>query len=431
MGVPEPVRRSAAVRDRLPALRDRTVAAIRARLDNPPVDYPPSVILLADAAMLSIAIAAGFQRHAYLPTLLPVIAVGLLLGALALFTFTAVEPTPATLGLPALAATAALLAQPVEGDFAPFILVVAVGEIAAVTPKRLSVPSALVALALLIGFDLAGNLEWLDTGLAGLPMYCVGVLLGWMCGEMLRNQRRFLYQERAYQAIRSAQAADEERRRIAREVHDVIAHSLSITLLHLTAARRALQTDEDVTEATEALVDAERLGRQAMADIRRTVGLLDTRPASPAPEPGVGEIADLVGDFVRAGLDLSFRTEGDPDAVSAAAGLGLYRIGQESLANVAKHAPGASGAVRLAVGAGHVTLTVRNSLPSGRAGDPAGMGVTGMRRRAELLGGELSAGARDGYWTVRARVPLAEARSGGCCPVRGALDSGIADRERR
>ncbi|MEV0360220.1 histidine kinase [Nocardia sp. NPDC050697] len=412
MGVPGPVRRIAAVRDRLPALRDRTIAAIRARLDNPPVDYPPSVILLADAAMLSIAIAAGFQRHAYLPTVLPVIAVGLLLGSLGLFTFTAVEPTPLTLGLPALIATAVLLAQPVEGDFAPFILVVAVGEIAAVTPKRVSVPSALVALALLIGFDLAGKLAWLDTGLAGLPMYCVGVLLGWMCGEMLRNQRRFLYQERAYQAIRSAQAADEERRRIAREVHDVIAHSLSITLLHLTAARRALQTDEDVTEATEALVDAERLGRQAMADIRRTVGLLDTRPASPAPEPGVGEIADLVGDFVRAGLDLSFRTEGDPDAVSAAAGLGLYRIGQESLANVAKHAPGATGSVRLAVGSGHVTLTVRNSLPAGRAGDPAGMGVTGMRRRAELLGGELSAGARDGHWTVRARVPLAEQR--GC-----------------
>lgn len=422
MGAPPPERRTAAVRDRLPALRDRTIAAVRARLDNPPVDYPPSVILAADAAMLSIAVAAGFQRHAYLPTALPVIAVGLLLGSLALFTFTAVEPTPITLGLPALIATAVLLAQPVEGDFAPFILVVAVGEVAAVTQRRVSVPSALVALALLIGFDLAGNLEWIDTGLAGLPMYCVGVLLGWMCGEMLRNQRRFLYQERAYQAIRSAQAADEERRRIAREVHDVIAHSLSITLLHLTAARRALQTDEDVTEATEALVDAERLGRQAMADIRRTVGLLDTRPASPAPEPGVGEIADLVADFVRAGLDLSFRTEGDPEAVSAAAGLGLYRIGQESLANVAKHAPGATGSVRLAVGAAHATLTVRNSLPPGRAGDPDGMGVSGMRRRAELLGGELSAGAGDGHWTVRARVPLAEARSTACCPVRGAVE---------
>ncbi|MFC8043909.1 sensor histidine kinase [Nocardia sp. NPDC057353] len=410
-----PVRRSAAVRGGLPALRDRAAATIRARLANPPVDYPPSVILAADAAMLSIAVAAGFQRHAYLPTVLPVIAVGLLLGSLALFTFTAVEPTPLTLGLPALAATAVLLAQPVDGDFAPFILVVAVGEIAACTQRRASVPSALVAVALLAAFGAAS-----EGGLPGLPMYCVGVLLGWMCGEMLRNQRRFLYQERAYQAIRSAQAADEERRRIAREVHDVIAHSLSITLLHLTAARRALQTDEDVAEATEALVDAERLGRQAMADIRRTVGLLDARPASPAPEPGVGEIADLVGDFVRAGLRLSFHAEGDLGAVSAAAGLGLYRIGQESLANVAKHAPGATGEVRLAVGAAHATLTVRNSLPPGWTGEPAGMGVTGMRRRAELLGGELDAGAAGGYWTVRVTVPLAEQRPGGYCAVRGA-----------
>lgn len=412
-------------RRRIAALRDRTAGEVRRRLDKAPVDYPPSVILSADAAMLSIAVAAGFQRHAYFPTVLPVIAVGLLLGELALIAFTPMVPTPLSLGLPALAAAAVLLAQPVDGDFAPFILVVAAGQIAAIIPKRRSFVAALVALAELVAFDLAGNLVGGSEHfrLEGLPMYAIGVLLGWMCGAMLYDQRRFLYQERAYQRIRSTRAADEERRRIAREVHDVIAHSLSITLLHLTAARRALQTDEDVTEATEALIDAERLGRQAMADIRRTVGLLDARPAGSAPEPGVDGLADLVDDFVRAGLDLGYRATGDPAAVSAATGLGLYRIGQESLANIAKHAPGASGAVELVVGARHVTLTVRNTLPAGAgtAGSAGrGMGIAGMRHRAELLGGALTAGAEAGHWVVRAAVPLTESSSGPWRPAPAA-----------
>ena len=128
-------------------------------------------------------------------------------------------------------------------------------------------------------------LSWQNIGLMA-----IGILLGMFVGVLLQYQRRFLYQERENQAIRSGKAADEERRRIAREVHDVIAHSLSITLLHLTAARRALQTDDDPTEAVEALVEAERLGRQAMADIRRTVGMLDAGPAQMAPEPGAADI---------------------------------------------------------------------------------------------------------------------------------------------
>ncbi len=94
-------------------------------------------------------------------------------------------------------------------------------------------------------------------------------------------------------------AAADERRRIAREVHDVIAHSLSVTLLHVTGARRGLQQDRDIDDAVEALEQAEHLGRQAMADIRRTVGLLDGALMSLAPEPGVDDIHCLVDDFVR------------------------------------------------------------------------------------------------------------------------------------
>src|SRR5690606_20404916 len=254
-------------------------------------------------------------------------------------------------------------------------------------------------------------------------MYSAGVALGWMVGVMLRYQRHFLYQERESQAIRAEQAADEERRRIAREVHDVIAHSLSITLLHLTAARHALQTDRDVDEAVEALVDAERLGRQAMADIRRTVGLLGERSTSSAPEPGVRDLPELIADFTKAGLRFDeIRIDEHLDAVSAAVGLAIYRIGQESLANVVKHAPGASVAVELRVRAGTALLRVDNTLPGGPAADRGGgMGLSGMRQRAGLLGGELAAGPVGGGWSVRAVFPIDAAARGASCRL-AALD---------
>lgn len=168
----------------------------------------------------------------------------------------------------------------------------------------------------------------------------------------------------------------------------------------------------------EALTDAERLGRQAMADIRRTVGLLDARPWKQVPEPGVEDITDLVGDFVRAGLDVRYEHDGDLGAVSPAVGLALYRIGQESLANVVKHAHGASASVRLAVDDTMVTLTVHNTLPAGLPPQRgAGMGVSGMRQRAELLGGRMTVGPSDHGWSVRAGIPLAPGRGGFSCSI--------------
>ena len=137
-------------------------------------------------------------------------------------------------------------------------------------------------------------------------------------------------------------------------MHDVIAHSLSVTLLHVTGARHALQQDRDIDDAVGALSDAERLGRQAMADIRRTVGLLEagrTNGSSPTmtPEPGIADIPELINDFVQAGLPITLRTDGEPDQVSAAVGLALYRITQESLANIAKHAPASKAQVGLVI----------------------------------------------------------------------------------
>lgn len=417
-----PVGQRGRVRNRCVAFVRNPVAAVRDNLEQLPFDYPPSLMIGADAALAVVGVAATIQRHGYFPTVLPLLAMMLAFATVPLFCLFGITPTPGLLAVTGLAATATFLAQSVSADFAPFVLMVVVAEIAAIAPTRWSALFAVVAALELVAFDAAGHVQWSADGvrLQGLPMYIVGVALGWLVGMMLQYQRKFLYQERESQAIRAAQAASEERRRIAREVHDVIAHSLSITLLHLTAARHALQTDRDVDDAVEALVDAERLGRQAMADIRRTIGLLDAAPARLVPEPGIGDIEDLVGDFVRAGLDVRCTREGDLGAVSAGVGLALYRIGQESLANVVKHAPGASARVRLAVDAAAVRMVVDNTVPSGQPRDAGGgMGLSGMRQRAELLGGRITAGPREDGWTVRAEFPLTTSRGWMLCSGSG------------
>jgi signal transduction histidine kinase len=233
-------------------------------------------------------------------------------------------------------------------------------------------------------------------------------------GYLMRTQQKLMIKQDEAQAALAEHAAADERRRIAREVHDVIAHLLSVTLLHVTGARRALQQDRDVDDAVEALEDAERLGRQAMADIRRTVGLLDGAPMKVSPEPGVDDIARLVDDFSRAGLNVSMRTDGSTERVSAAVGLALYRITQESLANIAKHASNSKSIVVLVISRLTVKLIIINELPRAVSADraPEGRGMQGMRHRVELLGGVIDIGPVDKEWSVCADIPLSDGRDG-------------------
>ncbi len=365
--------------------------------------YPVPVVAVFDVMLLVIATVAVIQRYqsGYWPSLLPILAMALTYITGPMYAFFGIFPKPLIITVLNMASAAVFLSQPVPSDAAPFVLIIAVGEIAALTVPLASLPVAAAMIAELAYFQSIGHVD------QGLPLYAVAVLCGWMTGQFMNFQRRYLYQERENQEVRTAAAADEERRRIAREVHDVIAHSLSITLLHVTAARHALQTDRDVDEAIDALTDAERLGRQAMADIRRTVGLLDQRPALHKPEPGLDDIAELVTDFVRAGMEVDYRMSGDSSAVSAGMGLALYRISQESLANIAKHAPGASARLRIQLCAKDISVEIRNTLPTGAALRPGrGMGIDGMRQRAVLLGGELQAGPVDDGWRVFARIPM-------------------------
>lgn len=300
------------------------------------------------------------------------------------------------------------MSAPIEGDFAPVLLGLVTGVIGSMTSIRGGMLAVGTAAAILGAAVSMGRVDtpWLYLSFIGI---------GWLVGYLMRIQQQLLIEQRDAQQKLAEHAAADERRRIAREVHDVIAHSLSVTLLHVTGARRGLQQDRDVDEAVEALEQAERLGRQAMADIRRTVGLLDDALGKVAPEPGASDIPTLVDDFVRAGLAVSLDVSGPQDRISAASGLALYRIAQESLANIAKHAPDAPAHMKLTVAQDSAMLTVTNRLPVPVAAHRVdGRGMRGMRQRVELLDGTITAGPADDGWVVRATIPLDDDP----CPIR-------------
>jgi signal transduction histidine kinase len=384
---------------------------IQRRGDLIPVGHSWATVLVTDTTMVLILVGSILQRPQIdLPAGL--VAAALALVPFLLFLVSGLKFSPALVWITAWIAAAILLfatSTPVAGDFAPLLLVLLAGMVGSQTQPSYGALAAASAAVLLIAATAAHRL-----GI--LTMYLSILALGWLVGYLMRTQAQLLIKQQEMQADLSEHAAADERRRIAREVHDVIAHSLSVTLLHVTGARRALQQDRDIDDAVGALSDAERLGRQAMADIRRTVGLLEagrTNGSSPtmAPEPGIADIPELINDFVQAGLPITLRTDGEPDLVSAAVGLALYRITQESLANIAKHAPASKAQVDLVISPTTASLSVINEVPvTVPAASPSqsGRGLTGMRQRVELLGGVIDAGRCSQGWSVRTQIPLLE-----------------------
>jgi signal transduction histidine kinase len=385
-------------------VRDR----IRQRGELIPLGFSWAIVIATDVAMVLVIVVATVQRPA--ADLVPALAASLVaVCPFVLFFTTGVRFNPALISATALTATAIFLfgtSTPIPGDFAPLSLVLMVGAVGSLASPGGGLLATALAIALL---GTASAMHRLD----GIAMYLSIITMGWLVGFLLRTQRQLLITQNEMQADLAAHAATDERRRIAREVHDVIAHSLTVTLLHVTGARRGLQQDRDIDDAVDALRDAERLGRQAMADIRRTVGLLDEGRPRTTPEPGIGDIQTLVDDFRQAGLALTFDTEGPLDRVSAAVGLALYRIAQESLTNVAKHAPGSKTTVQLGVSCSTARLTVANELRASFIAQPGGdgRGLSGMRQRVELLGGAIQTGRVGDDWSVRVGVPLTSVES--------------------
>lgn len=201
------------------------------------------------------------------------------------------------------------------------------------------------------------------------------------------------------------QAAAEERRRIAQDVHDVVAHTLAITMLHITAARMAVRRSSP-EDAEEALEEAERHGRASLNDIRSIVRLLrsDSASAVDAAQPGLSDVEALTESYRAAGLPVRLSLAIDGSPASPTAELALYRVLQEALANAARHGSGPA-TVDLHVTDGAMSLSVDNPLHQQTAQPSQGSGLIGMRERIAAAGGTIEAGVRNGRWIVRAVVP--------------------------
>jgi signal transduction histidine kinase len=274
----------------------------------------------------------------------------------------------------------------------------AVGSLAAARPPHVS----LLGLAALEGLAAVNFL----TATVEDSVFTMGLAVGaWALGEAARN-RRATSQEEARRAV------SEEQARIARELHDVIAHSVSVIVVQASAADDVFDSRPD--QARAALRSIEQAGREALAELRRL--LSGVRPDVPVdadptrPQPGLDRLDELAEPLRAGGLDVEVRREGRAAAaLPAGVDLSAYRIIQEALTNTLRHARARRAEVTVRYGTDSLELDVRDDgrgVPGGDA-NAGGHGLVGMRERAALLGGTLEAGPLEGGgYRVHARLPL-------------------------
>ena len=289
-----------------------------------------------------------------------------------------------------------------------------VGHAAAVLHARLGAIIALVAtlIVLVSGFAYVpspweGFFYLLVTGAA----WGVGTLVRQM-QERSRELQVLAARLAAQQEAVAASAVVAERSRIAREVHDSVAHSVSVMVLQMGGLRRLLP---DKPEAQEVLLGLERLGREAVDEMRRVVGILrEGAEGDPAPQPSLSRLDAALDELRAGGLPLELRVTGDPVELPPLADVSAVRVVQEALSNVLRHAGGAATTVELAYAPDRVTVTVtddgRRRLPVvDRSGEtaPGGHGQLHMRERVSVAGGTLDMGpVRGGGYRVRASFPV-------------------------
>ena len=236
----------------------------------------------------------------------------------------------------------------------------------------------------------------------------------WLLGDLVHTRRREALRreeerDRSVQAReeRLRAAAAEERRHVARELHDVVAHAVSVMVIQAGAARQVLRTAPD--DAEGALLAVESTGREAMTELRRFLGALadDDEPGGLAPQPGIGGLGTLLDRVREAGLPASLEVQGEPRSVPPSLDVAVYRIVQEALTNALRYARRAATLVRLTWEPAQLRLEILDDGPGTDAIAPSGRGLVGMRERASLVGGRLEAGPRiGGGYAVRAWLPL-------------------------
>ena len=245
-----------------------------------------------------------------------------------------------------------------------------------------------------------------------------------LAGRTVRNRRAYIavLEDRAAaaeagQVARAATAVADERRRIARELHDIVAHHVSVMGVLATGSRRALRRDP--VAADEALATIEQTGRSVLRELRRLLDVLraddtDDGGGCLAPQPGVHGIAGLIEQVRDAGLPVDYHREGPVDDLDPVLGLTVYRIVQEAPTNVLKHAGAATAQVRLRVRADVVDLEVTDTGRGQRPGAPSrGHGLLGMRERVAMHGGTRGVGPRPGGgYRLCATMPVETADGG-------------------
>ena len=314
----------------------------------------------------------------------------------------------------------------------PFTLLLGLATyaIASNLPRRKSIRVALGATVVIGGALL---ISWVRAGPSPAGHAAVESLFplaaAWFIGDSVTARRRYLAglawqaeQQRAAEAERGRRELSEQRVRIARELHDVVAHSLAVITVQAGVGRRLMAGDQ--AQAASALESIESIGRTAQDELQAVLGLLREEEPSRAaltPVPGLADLDELVATVRAAGTPVDLHVCGAGRPLSPALGLSVYRVIQEALTNVVKHAPGARASVDLTVSARAVRIAVTDDGAAGPVADPlvdrgegrrqaAGHGITGMRERVSAFGGLLvahPAGPRG--FQVRARIPLQDA----------------------
>ncbi|MGY1844902.1 sensor histidine kinase [Modestobacter sp. SYSU DS0875] len=371
--------------------------------------WPAVGLLIGGMAVLESTIDTFFRQE--LALALPGLAVGLLLACCPRWpTATALLGSATVLGNVALGA-------PGPGGAQLIGMAVLVGHAAAALSVRRGALVAAAATALV----LVAGLLFSDSPWEGF-FYLLVTGVAWGVGALVRQSRQRARELEVLAARLAAQqetvataAAVAERARIAREVHDSVAHSVSVMVLQMGGLRRLLP---DRPEAQQVLLGLERLGREAVEEMRRVVGVLrEPDTGDPAPQPSLTRLEAVVDELRAGGVPVELHVTGEPVPLPQLVDVSAVRVVQEALSNVVRHAGAAATRVELAWRPDRVTVTVTDDgrpRVAGAAGDaaPGGFGQLHMRERVAVAGGSLEVGpVRGGGYRVRASFPVSAVRT--------------------
>lgn len=367
------------------------------------------IVVAAIFGSVEVALAPWAEEHETGPLWVDVLAMlAITLPLLARRRFPFASPLAVVL---AVAATSFADERLIPVAFIPFVAVLAACFLFGMSRDR---RQAVAGLALAIGMvavvvsnDPGGSFDevaWIGFMLSAV--WAGGFALGGKLRQAQEAEERAARAEREREE-RARGAVAEERARIARELHDVVGHSVSVMTVQASAVRRLLRPDQE--REREALLVVEQTGREALAEMRRMVGVLRRPEEAPAlaPQPSLEHLEKLIEQVEEAGLPVELRVEGEPIELPAGVDLTAYRLVQEGLTNALKHAGAARAEVLVRYGDAEVEVVVSDDGRGQGDGDGGGHGLLGMRERVAVYGGELHAGPRlEGGYALRARLPV-------------------------